>query len=123
MYSVLCESDMEERELPAGWELGVRLDGSAYVCPDLGRPADGPIRDTSAISKTYAMPSFDAAVTFINEVAEVAATCGHHPDVRLTDFRHVRLELSSVTAGGVTVRDLEMAKRLDEVATKYIDQQ
>jgi 4a-hydroxytetrahydrobiopterin dehydratase len=122
MYSALRESDMTEQVLPSGWEVGVRPEGSAYVCPDLGRPAEGPIRDTSAISKTYALRGFDAAVAFINEVAEVAATCGHHPDVRLTDFRHVRLELSSVSAGGVTIRDLELAKRLDEVATKYIDQ-
>lgn len=117
---VLCESRVAA-ELPPGWETCIRHRGSAYVCPEIGAPAAGPVRDTTAVAKTFAVTGFGAAVTFINKVAELAQSFGHHPDVQLTDFRHVRLELSSVSAGGVTVRDLEMARLLDDLAAEFTE--
>lgn len=46
----------------------------------------------------------------MSAVARVAEERNHHPDMHLTNFRYLVVELSSVTAGGVTGKDVEDRK-------------
>jgi 4a-hydroxytetrahydrobiopterin dehydratase len=57
---------------------------------------------------------FPAAIAFVTAVANRAEAAGHHPDI---DIRYNRVRLALVThdAGGVTLKDLEMAAALDEI--------
>src|SRR5688572_2627367 len=59
------------------------------------------------------LADFDAAMAFLAHVAELASRADHHPDVHLTDYRKVRIELWSHDAGGLTVRDLSLAEEID----------
>jgi 4a-hydroxytetrahydrobiopterin dehydratase len=62
--------------------------------------------------KTFEFPDFVSAVSFVNRVAEVAEQAGHHPDIHLS-WGKVVLELTSHDAGGLTVRDFDLAASID----------
>ena len=66
------------------------------------------------IVRSWAFADFVAAIAFVNHVAQVAEKAGHHPDI---DIRYNRVKLALVThdAGGITLKDLEMAATLDKI--------
>ena len=59
--------------------------------------------------------SFTAAIEFINRVAAVADTVGHHPNLRLHEWCFVELEVYSHVSGGLTGKDVELAIAIDEM--------
>ena len=67
-----------------------------------------------AIVRTYEHPDFRVAVAFVGYVAEVAEKLGHHPDVDLR-YNRVRLAVTTHDAGGLTAKDLELARTVDRV--------
>ena len=58
---------------------------------------------------------FVAAMAFVNDVAQLAETLGHHPDI---DIRYNRVRLAVVThdAGGITSNDTELARKINNLA-------
>lgn len=56
---------------------------------------------------------FDSAMAFVYRVAELAQRADHHPDLHVTDYRTVRIELWSHDAGGLSVRDFSLAEEID----------
>ncbi len=66
-----------------------------------------------AIRRTYQLSSFRAAVAFVDYVAELAEDAEHHPDIDVR-YRKVTLTLSTHSAGGVTDKDFELARRIDQ---------
>ena len=54
---------------------------------------------------------FIGAMTFVNRVAALAETAGHHPDIDIR-YNRVLLGLVSHDAGGITARDASMASRI-----------
>ena len=69
------------------------------------------VRD-GALVKQFALPSFLAAVDFVNTLASLAEEANHHPDL---DIRYDKVRVSLVThsEGGITEKDLEMAQRIE----------
>jgi 4a-hydroxytetrahydrobiopterin dehydratase len=68
-----------------------------------------------ALERTFELPSFAEAVTFVNRVAELAEQEGHHPDIEIS-YRKVTLRWTTHSAGGITDRDYELARRSDGLA-------
>lgn len=68
-----------------------------------------------ALHKRYDLGDFAAAMALANRVADAAEQADHHPDM-LVGWG--RLELTWVThsEGGITDRDVAMARRSDELA-------
>jgi len=62
--------------------------------------------------REWAFKDFIAAMAFVNRVAELAESAGHHPDI---DIRYSRVQLGLIShdANGITKRDAAMASRLD----------
>jgi 4a-hydroxytetrahydrobiopterin dehydratase len=56
-------------------------------------------------------PDFAAAMRFVNQVADEAERANHHPDIDIR-YNRVRLALISHDSGGITHRDISMAKRI-----------
>jgi 4a-hydroxytetrahydrobiopterin dehydratase len=58
---------------------------------------------------------FVRAMIFVNDVAQLAETAGHHPDI---DIRYNRVRLALVThdAGGITRNDTGMAQKINNLA-------
>ncbi|HKH08120.1 MAG TPA: 4a-hydroxytetrahydrobiopterin dehydratase [Agromyces sp.] len=63
----------------------------------------------------YATADFASAVRLLDAVAVAADEANHHPDVKL-GWGRVEFELSSHDAGGVTSRDVALARRITEIA-------
>lgn len=68
--------------------------------------------DTAGISRTVEAPSFPAAITLVDRVAEVAEARDHHPDIDIR-WRTVAFALSTHSEGGVTALDIDLATRID----------
>jgi 4a-hydroxytetrahydrobiopterin dehydratase len=79
---------------------------------------DGWTRDGDAIARTVSCAGFRAAVRLVNEVAEVAETADHHPDISITSYRLVTFTLSTHAAGGITRRDTDLAAEIDRVVAR-----
>jgi 4a-hydroxytetrahydrobiopterin dehydratase len=82
-------------------------------------PAWGLNEDSNAIQREFVAKNFVAAIDFFNRVKDVAEQEGHHPDLHLTDFRSVRVVISTHSVGGLTMPDLILAAKLDEIDVTY----
>jgi 4a-hydroxytetrahydrobiopterin dehydratase len=60
---------------------------------------------------------FVEAMKFVNQIAALAESAGHHPDIDVR-YNRVVLGLISHDAGGITRRDVSMASQIDEVGPK-----
>lgn len=61
---------------------------------------------------------FVTGLTFVAAVTEAAEAANHHPDVRLT-YPLVDLTLVSHDVGRVTQRDIDLARRISEIAREH----
>lgn len=75
------------------------------------REAEG--RD--AISKDFRFADFNAAFAFMTRVALKAERMDHHPEWSNV-FDRVAIVLSTHDAGGITRRDIELARFIDRAA-------
>ncbi|MDP2654090.1 MAG: 4a-hydroxytetrahydrobiopterin dehydratase [Candidatus Omnitrophota bacterium] len=71
--------------------------------------------DAKAIAKDFTMKNFLAAVRFIEKIAVVAEEENHHPDIHLTGYRKLRVELSTHAIGGLSDNDFILAAKIDQL--------
>jgi 4a-hydroxytetrahydrobiopterin dehydratase len=69
----------------------------------------------NALHKEFRFRGFRAAIAFINRVAEQAIAAAHHPDIE-SHYDRVILSLTTSDEGGVTAKDLDLARAIDRVA-------
>ena len=70
-------------------------------------------RDGDEIVRTIRFPEFMDGIRFIARVAELAEAADHHPDIDIR-YRNVRFALSTHDEGGLTEKDLDLAKQINE---------
>ena len=70
-------------------------------------------QDGLRLEKEWNVKNFKAGMAFINRVAEVADGEGHHPEIHLTGFRHVFIEIWTHAVGGLTENDFILAAKID----------
>ena len=64
--------------------------------------------DGDALVRTFRFADFVAAIDFVDDVAEIAETFAHHPDIDIR-YNKVTLRCSTHSAGGITAKDVELA--------------
>jgi len=69
-------------------------------------------REGNELVKTVKLKDFAQAMRFVNAAAEAAEAANHHPDISIS-WNTVRLQLSTHSAGGITQKDLDLARRID----------
>lgn len=69
-----------------------------------------------AIARSWKLPDFVAALDLLNRVAELAEQQQHHPDLHLTGYRHLRIELTTHAIGGLSENDFILAAKIDALA-------
>jgi len=69
----------------------------------------------NSIERQFEFPDFGAAMKFVNRVAEAAEEANHHPDIDIR-YNKVMMSLTSHDSGGVTARDLRLAKLIADIA-------
>lgn len=68
-----------------------------------------------AIRKTVTCKDFLDAVALIQRIAPIAEHEDHHPDLHLTGYRRLTIELSTHAIGGLSENDFILAAKLDQV--------
>ena len=69
-------------------------------------------RQSNKLTKEFRFGSFRDSIVFVNRVATLADEHDHHPDIDVRASR-VTLRLSTRDAGGITEKDLELARHID----------
>lgn len=69
----------------------------------------------NAIQRTYEFKDFVEAMKFVNATARAAEKAWHHPDIDIR-WNRVTLVLSTHDEGGLTQRDFDLARKLDQLA-------
>jgi 4a-hydroxytetrahydrobiopterin dehydratase len=70
-------------------------------------------QEGESLVRDYEFKDFAQAMEFVNRVADAAEEANHHPDILVHGWNHVRLTLTTHSAGGLTDNDREMAERID----------
>ncbi len=72
--------------------------------------------DGKTIFRKYVMKNFLAAIKFIHLIAAIAENENHHPDIHLTGYRQLKIELSTHAIGGLSENDFILAAKINELA-------
>jgi 4a-hydroxytetrahydrobiopterin dehydratase len=68
--------------------------------------------DAKKISKEYKFKDFIGAINFVNNIAEIAESEGHHPDIKI-NYNKVTLELTTHAIGGLSENDFILVAKID----------
>lgn len=67
------------------------------------------------IQRQWEVKDFTAGIEFLKQVAEVAEKENHHPDVHLTGYRNVTVELTTHAIDGLSENDFILAAKIDDL--------
>src|SRR5258708_15388688 len=69
--------------------------------------------DGKAIRREWRVKDFLTAIDFFRRIAKVAEAEDHHPDLHLTGYRNVAIEIWTHAVGGLTENDFILAAKVD----------
>ena len=67
------------------------------------------------IRREWLMKDFAAAVAFIGRIKDAAEKEGHHPDLHLTSYRKLAVELYTHAIGGLSDNDFILAAKIEKL--------
>jgi len=70
--------------------------------------------DSKLISRKIGCKNFVEALQWINKIGEIAESEGHHPDLHLTGYRNLKVDLTTHAIGGLSENDFIVAAKIDE---------
>lgn len=73
------------------------------------------VRGRDAIEKTYTFKDFNEAFGWMSRIALAAEKADHHPEW-FNVYKTVIVQLTTHEAGGVSERDIKLAKLMDKLA-------
>ncbi len=68
--------------------------------------------DSKKIEQKFKFKDFAEAMKFVNKVADLAESEGHHPDIKIS-YDRVKIELWTHAIGGLSVNDFILASKID----------
>ncbi|GAB2643055.1 4a-hydroxytetrahydrobiopterin dehydratase [Nocardia goodfellowii] len=74
-------------------------------------------RSGDTITRTVQAPAFLAGIELVRQVADIAETMNHHPDIDIR-WRKLTFALSTHDAGGLTALDIALAREIDRLAAQ-----
>lgn len=66
------------------------------------------------IERKFEFKDFKEAMAFVNKVADIAESEGHHPDIEIK-YNKVEIELSTHAIDGLSENDFIVAAKIDRV--------
>lgn len=72
--------------------------------------------DGKSIYRKRAFKNFVEAMEHLRQIGEVAEAEQHHPDLHLTGYRNVRVELTTHAIGGLSENDFILAAKIDRLS-------
>jgi 4a-hydroxytetrahydrobiopterin dehydratase len=92
-----------------------RLTDGALAAALAALPGWRKVEGRSAINRTYTFADFNQAFGFMTRAALVAEKMDHHPEWSNV-YKTVTVTLATHDAGGVTERDIALAREMDRIA-------
>ncbi|TWU03815.1 4a-hydroxytetrahydrobiopterin dehydratase [Neorhodopirellula pilleata] len=89
-----------------------RTEAEAYLESLPGWELDG---ESKMIAKKVNGRTFMGVIESINRIAELAESEQHHPDLHLTGYRHLTIQLTTHAIGGLSENDFILAAKIDEI--------
>ncbi len=74
--------------------------------------------DNKKIKHQFKFKDFKEAMAFINKVAEIAESEGHHPDIRVS-WNKVSVEPWTHAIGGLSENDFILAAKIEEIFSTF----
>ena len=71
--------------------------------------------DATMITRKVNCKNFVSAIELINRIADVAESEQHHPDLHLTGYRNLRIDLTTHAIGGLSENDFIVAAKIDQL--------
>jgi 4a-hydroxytetrahydrobiopterin dehydratase len=71
--------------------------------------------DGKRIRREWRVKDFVTALDFFKRVGQIAEAEDHHPDLHLTGYRNVAIELATHAVGGLTENDFILAAKIDKL--------
>jgi len=120
----------EEKRWNVSNEIATELTGKHCVPCEGGVPALSPQQvqtylgglpswkltgDGKSIRREWRVQDFETALDFFRRVGEVAEAEGHHPDLHLTGYRNVAIEMTTHALGGLSENDFILAAKIDRL--------
>ncbi len=66
------------------------------------------------ISKEFTFKNFVLSMSFVNDIADLAESEGHHPDIRIS-YNKVFIELYTHAINGLSENDFILAAKIDTI--------
>jgi 4a-hydroxytetrahydrobiopterin dehydratase len=76
--------------------------------------SDWEILDTTKLKRSFKFVNFKQTMVFVNKVAVIAESEGHHPDMLVT-YGSCVIELSTHAINGLSENDFILAAKIDEI--------
>jgi 4a-hydroxytetrahydrobiopterin dehydratase len=92
-----------------------KLEGAERVSALASLPLWREAEDRDAIRRNLRFADFNTAFAFMTRVAMAAEKADHHPEWANV-YNRVEITLTTHSAGGVTARDIALAKFIDAAA-------
>jgi 4a-hydroxytetrahydrobiopterin dehydratase len=114
MSQPTSEGLLQKKCLPC--EGGVPPIGTGEVSDYMAATPDWKLADDGkSISRKVNCKHFLEAMKLLNEIADVAESEQHHPDLHLTGYRHLRIDLMTHAIGGLSENDFIVAAKIDQI--------
>lgn len=94
-----------------------KLSGDARSAALAGLSGWSEVAGRDAISKTFVFKDFNQAFGFMTRVAFIAEKMDHHPEWSNV-YKTVQVTLSTHDAGGLTEKDVKLAREMDSIAAQ-----
>jgi len=74
------------------------------------------VADSKRLSRSWRVHNFLTALDFFRRISEIAEAEDHHPDLHLTNYRDVSVEIATHEVDGLTENDFILAAKIDGLA-------
>ena len=72
------------------------------------------VADNKEIQRTFKFKDFVKAIDFVNKIAKIAESEGHHPDITI-NYNKVKIVLSTHAIGGLSTNDFILASKIEKI--------
>jgi len=91
-----------------------RVFGETEIAERLARELPSWAYENGTIKRRYGTHGWKGTLMVINTVGHLAEAAWHHPDIAAS-YNWVEVRLSTHDAGGVTDKDFELARKIEDV--------
>ncbi|HCS78916.1 TPA: pterin-4-alpha-carbinolamine dehydratase [Patescibacteria group bacterium] len=68
-----------------------------------------------AIQRKFKFKNFKTVMEFVNKVAVLAESEGHHPDLNVHNWNQLTITLSTHAIGGLSINDFILAAKIEQL--------